>query len=192
MLENRRWLPPTAGALFTPLEKVRDGHGRQRRRNFEERISMFGILWLCKNMLMLCVCRTLWILTLLLLFFLPFPFLSDSKPSYILYPHISPLSFAVCWPYFWYFDHISGILTTFLVYWPYFWYVDHTYGILTMLYHDLPCYTLLYHVIPCYTMSYHVIPCYTMYCWNKQTNKQANKRPPKWSFQGLTCQVHLV
>ena len=32
------------------------------RWNFEERISMFGILWLCKNMLMLCVCRTLWIL----------------------------------------------------------------------------------------------------------------------------------
>ena len=100
--------------------------------------------------------------------FFPFPF-SDSKLSYIFLPDMLPNSF------------FCGMLTIFLVCWPYFWYVDHissmfmfnehcscntiSYHVIpcyTMLYHVIPCYIMLYHVLPCHAMLYHVIPCYTM------------------------------
>ena len=79
-----------------------------------------------------CFCRTLWVPTLLLLFLFPssfrfsFPSFSDSKSLLVYFFKIRYFNFfssiavcrvstiyLVCWPYFWYVDHISGMLTIF-------------------------------------------------------------------------------
>ena len=58
------------------------------------------------------------------------------KPSYIfLFRDVLtfPFSFAICWPYFWYVDLKSGILTIFLVCSPYFWSFDHNNSVNNVL-----------------------------------------------------------
>ena len=87
-------------------------------------------------------CRILWVQRLFLLFIGPygyrlysclFCFLLFFSFSFFFFIFQTLLNtFLVCWPYFWYVDHISGTLTIFLVYWTYFWYVDLISGMLTI------------------------------------------------------------
>ena len=85
-----------------------------------------AVQW-CASIHLGLYCPTQRVPTLLLLFsFLLFLFLlfQTLKPSYIfLFRDVLtfPFSFAICWPYFWYVDLKSGILTIFLVCWRYFW-----------------------------------------------------------------------
>ena len=85
-----------------------------------------AVQW-CASIHLGLYCPTQRVPTLLLLFsFLLFLFLlfQTLKPSYIfLFRDVLtfPFSFAICWPYFWYVDLKSDILTIFLVCWRYFW-----------------------------------------------------------------------
>ena len=85
-----------------------------------------AVQW-CASIHLGLYCPTQRVPTLLLLFsFLLFVFLlfQPLTPSYIfLFRDVLtfPFSFAICWPYFWYVDLKSGILTIFLVCWRYFW-----------------------------------------------------------------------
>ena len=65
------------------------------------------------------------------------------RPYFWYVDHISGMLiiFLVCWPYFQYVDYISGMLIIFLVCWPFFQYVDHISGMLTIF---LVCWPFLW------------------------------------------------
>ena len=86
---------------------------------------------------------------LLFLFLFLLFFFQTLKAFLYFYPDILPFpfSFVVCWLYFWYVDHISGMLTIFLVCWPYFWYFDHISGMLAIFLVCWPNFWPYWHIV---------------------------------------------
>ena len=86
----------------------------------------------------------------------------------------------VCWPFFWYVDCISGILTVFLVYWPYFWYVDHISGMLTIFLVCWPYFWYFYHISGMLTIF---LVCWPYYWYFDHTSGMLTK------FLALHCSI---
>ena len=77
----------------------------------------------------------------------------------------------VCWPYFSYVDHISGMLTIFLVCGPYFRYVDHISDMLTIFMICWPYFWYVHYIPGMWTITLryvdHISGMLTIFmvCW---------------------------